>query len=559
MRLSALLKKRLDSSVWRLVIVFLLFAFSFSLLAGSANAQTSVQTAVGSQSTALPPARNASAGVAGGPTTYQPNLNPDVPRDQHTYVQSVVIELLSSMICQMGGVDPIRPDHRCLGVDSQTGKIGFVEGGGGAIGVMGQFISYTFTPPLSSADYIRYLSGNFGITKKAYAATCSKPADTPQGVGFCGIQPLIGVWVAMRNIAYLLFVLIFVLIGLAIMLRVHIDPRTVMSIENQIPRIIVGILLVTFSFAIAGFLIDVMYVAIYLVGGVLATIPGHEIGVPFNEIATSPTPFDAINRLWPGYDIDGGQHFGGFPQLSAQGANTIHQLINNVFHGSPTPITENIWDIFTNTLGFLAGVIVGLLAFFIIFLALIYTAIRLWIILIVAYISVLLDVVFAPFWFLVGLFPGSSLGVGAWFKDMLANLAVFPTAIAMFVLGKVFSDIAGATTAGDAAVNPGLFIPPLAGGGAGPGTEVFAGLVALGFLFMTPHVLNITRGAIKAPAINYGPVFQPAGAAIGTLTGGAKEMGGTIMGSREYIPTGDTAKPWRKRSLGESFFGRKVR
>lgn len=518
--------QRLATSVWRLVLVFLLLAFSFSLLAGFANAQGSVTTSVGNptsgyqQSTALPP------------TIYSPNLNPDVPRDQHTYVQSVVIELLSSMICQMSGLDPIRPDHRCLGVDSQTGKIGFVEGGGGAIGVLGQFIAYTFTPPLSSGDYVKYLAGNFGFPKKTYAAP-SSCADAPEGVGFCGIRPLLNIWVAMRNIAYLLFVLIFVLIGLAIMLRVHIDPRTVMSIENQIPRIIVGILLVTFSFAIAGFLIDIMYVAIYLVGGVLFSSyppafnsidPNNPFTVGLGEIATSPTPFDIINRLFQG----------GFGQLAARGGNVISLLVDNATDGSVST-TKNIWDIFSNTLGFLAGIIIGLLSFFIIFLALIYVSIRLWIILIVAYINVLLDVVFAPFWFLVGLFPGSTLGVGAWFKDMLANLAVFPTAIAMFILARIFFAISNAEpVAGD----PSLFIPPLAGGGTGAGSEVFAGIVALGFLFMTPHVLNITRNAIKAAPINYGPVFEPVGAGP-RIVGGAMGTVTSAASAKYYI----TGKP----------------
>lgn len=447
-----------------------------------------------------------------------------------------MIETMSAMICQLAGIDPIRKDHKCLGIDSKTGKIGFVENGGGAIGAIGTFISYTFTPPMSSGDYVRYMAGNFGIAKKTYAQGASSCAGGPQGVGFCGIKPLVNIWVAMRNIAYLLFVILFVLIGLAIMFRVHIDPRTVMTIENQIPKIIVGILLVTFSFAIAGLLIDVMYVAIYLVGGVLANIPGQEVP-EFSIVATSPTPFDAINRL-----------FDGFGALSLQGGQTIQLLINNVFGAGRLNTTPGIFQL----LSFegIVGLIVGLLAFLIIFIALIYTAIRLWIILIVAYISILLDIVFAPFWFLIGLFPGSSLGVGAWFKDMLANLAVFPTAISMFILAKVFSEIArGADVTGA------LFVPPLAGGGQS--AEVFAGIVALGFLFMTPHVLQITRGAIKAPAINYGPVFQDPAAALRAGTGTVKGIGGVRYAAGEYISKGNE-EGFQKRTTKGAIFGRLV-
>ena len=87
------------------------------------------------------------------------------------------------------------------------------------------------------------------------------------GTGFDGLKPLLPLWTVFRNIVYILFVLVFVIIGVAIMLRLKIDPRTVMTIQNQIPKLIIGILLVTFSFSIAGFLIDIMYTSIYLIGG----------------------------------------------------------------------------------------------------------------------------------------------------------------------------------------------------------------------------------------------------------------------------------------------------
>ncbi len=457
---------------------------------------------------------------------YSSNFDSDVPNDQRTYVQSTFMEIMAAAVCQLGGIDPIRPDHRCLGLNPQTGKIGFVENGGGAYGILVQMIASTFTPPASSGDYIKYMAGNFGVTQKTYAQALvvSDCANKPEGVGFCGIRPLLQVWVAMRNIAYLLFVLVFVLIGLAIMFRVHIDPRTIMTIENQIPKIVLGIVLVTFSFAIAGLLIDVMYVALYLVGGVLSSIPGHEI-TNFGQVSTSPTPFDAINRLWPG---GSGEIYtgvkGGFPELAAQGSDTIRNLVTSALNG-PTGkgqinLEPGFADIIGNLFTAVVGLIVGIVSALIIFLALIYTAIRLWIILITAYINILLDIVFAPFWLLLGLLPGSSAGIGAWFKDMLANLAVFPTAMSMLVLGKVFSNIAA--TSQDVVTSGSLFIPPLVGGGTGTSSQIFSGVVALGFLFMTPHVLSITRGAIKAPAINFGPVFEPAGEAGKSIRGGLK-------------------------------------
>lgn len=511
MRISALSLEALAKwGRFKLMLLLALFAICYLAFTNPVHAQTTTTTAVGTTTTK---------------SSFAPDFNPDVPRDQHSYIQATMIEVMSSMICQLSGSDPIRKDHKCLGVDSQTGKIGFTENGGGAIGTIGLLMSYTFTKPVGSGDYVGYLANNFGIAKKTFAAdkTCANDprGKGENGIGYCGIKPLISIWIAMRNIAYLLFVLIFVLIGLAIMFRVHIDPRTVMTIENQIPKIILGILLVTFSFAIAGLLIDVMYVSIYLISGVLLSASPHAINLGpegLNGVVTSPTPFDVINRLWPGEKGVGG----GFGELSAQGSNTVRELIMNVLGGPGKPeinssnamnLTPGILDVVGGGFTGIVGLIVGLLAALFIFIGLIYVSIRLWIVLIVAYISILLDVVFAPFWFLIGLFPGSTLGVGAWFKDMLANLAVFPTAISMFVLAKVFSEIARANA------DKAFFVPPLAGGGTLEG-NVFAGIIALGFLFMTPNVIQITRGAIKAPNVNYGPVFAPVGAAAGAVKGG---------------------------------------
>ncbi len=489
------------------ILSLFFFLASFFLISTKVTfAQASTSTAIGSSE------------KASQSTRYAPDLNSDVPLNQHSYVQATMIEVMASMICQLSGSDPIRKDHKCLGVNPETGKIGFVENGGGAIGAMGLFISYTFTPPVSSGDYVKYMAGNFGVAKKIYAQSpCARDANNAQGFGYCGISPLLDIWVAMRNIAYLLFVIIFVIIGLAIMLRVHIDPRTVMTIENQIPKIIVGILLVTFSFAISGLLIDVMYVAIYLVGGVLINADkAHPITASLGEIATSPTPFDIINRLWEGGANGAG---GGFGHLAFQGQQTVQSLTLNVLGGPGRPapeltvekLTPSIIDLIGGGFTALIGLVVGLAAALLIYIALIYTCIRLWIILVVAYISILLDIVFAPFWFLIGLFPGSNAGIGGWVKDMLANLAVFPTAISMFILARVFSEIAYESYSSSS-----MFVPPLAGGGNIDG-GIFAGIVALGFLFMTPHVLQITRGAIKAPNINYGPVFEPVGQAGGTV------------------------------------------
>lgn len=231
--------------------------------------------------------------------TYQPNpnltsnTNPDVPQNLHTWTQTVFIEVLSAGICQIAGIDLTNPNQQCLGVDQKSGKIVFVHptaaSGGGAIGVTSYMIGQLFNPPVHTTDYFTYLGSNFGVAKKAYA----------QSAGLDQLSPLFNLWTVFRNIVYLAFVVVFVVIGLTIMLRIKIDPRTVMSIENQIPKIIIGIVLVTFSIAIAGLLIDLMYVSMYLIFNTIASVPdtAKNISSLNPALLQGKTTLDLANNL----------------------------------------------------------------------------------------------------------------------------------------------------------------------------------------------------------------------------------------------------------------------
>ena len=86
------------------------------------------------------------------------------------------------------------------------------------------------------------------------------------------------------------------------MLRLKIDPRTVMTIQNQIPKIIIGLILVTLSFAIAGLLIDIMWIAIYLFYNVFSGIQGVDVTSLSPQHIVGTTPLGAVG-LSGGVDI----------------------------------------------------------------------------------------------------------------------------------------------------------------------------------------------------------------------------------------------------------------
>ena len=533
-------------------LIFSFFLLSiFYLLPSSAYANTTPQAnnyPIANTNPDVPPRNPATAGNVVG--TFQPQAD-YVPNNLHNWTQNVMIEVMSALTCQLAGVDPINPKQGCLGIDSKSGKIGFLpsassgQANGGAIGFMGNMIATLYTPPLHTSDYFQNLAQNFIITKQAYAQNT--------GTGFQGLTPLIGIWSAFRNIVYLLLVIVFIVIGLAIMLRIKIDPRTVMSIQNQIPKIIIGILVVTFSFAIAGFLIDMMWVFIYLIFGIFSGISPE---VAKSVSGLNPTvmqgsnPFGALGagNIWDiifnsSKGVGGllGSILGGEGGAVGSGVGLVSGATIGGILGSIFPVIGNIIGAVAGGLlglavgafgtGNAVGFIGGIIAFLIILIALLVALFRLWFTLIMAYVHILIDVVLAPFWIIGGIVPGSPISLTGWLRDIVANLAAFPATIGMFMLGKVFMDAFGECPAESPNCAANNFVPPLIGNAGEP--SLIGSLIGLGIILMTPNVVNMLKTALKAPKIDTGGAFKALGAGAGApmgifRTGG--NIGSTLFG-----------------------------
>ncbi len=472
------------------------------------------------------------------------NTNPDVPKDFHTLTQSVMIEVLSAGVCQLTGIDVVHPQQGCLGIDPNTGKIGFATGNtGGAIGMVGNLIGMTVQKPLGTSDYVAYVSQNFITHHNAYAAT---PAES--GTGYQGLTPLVNIWAAFRNVVYLLFVLVFIVIGFAVMFRVQIDPRTVMTLENQLPKIIIGLILVTFSFAIAGLAVDAMWVLTYAIINLISSadpaLAGHA-GKISDHLIDNPWGF--LDAVMSGINI------GGLWGLALSAGRAIQEVLNGTLTNSDlvsaiiTPLRageaaaqtcdfgckvgnivkdtmihtlfppagfwydattgagQAVGTAIANGIGFFVSWIVGFLAIFIIAIAVIITLFRIWFMLLKAYAFILLDVILAPFWIVLGLFPGSPIGFGAWLKDLCANLIAFPITVGLFVLARIFMDISNSTAGGN------LFFPPLI---ANPNHHILYGqtgsinnpiiaLLGLSILFIATEAVQIAQDALKAQPNKY--------------------------------------------------------
>jgi len=500
-------------------------------------------------------------------------MDPEVPRNQHTFVQSTIIEVLSAAVCQLVGIDPVDPSTPCLDINPVTHKLGYAtsnigEDGkpkvGGMLGATSNMIAVLYTPTVGTSAYVSYLGDNFGIVKTAHAATGSE--------GFNALKPVIELWKLMLDIAYILLVFAFILIGLGIMLRVRIDPRTVMTIQNQIPRVIICILLITFSYAIAAFLIDMMWVTTYV--GINAITQRAEFNPPasgdnppkrLSQKATETlleTPLVFVSQV---FHTKGG----GFANVANNG---IIHLTSEVAHGAglvvegiikdllgvnegdgcfkinhfgpiPTSLPKvNIGACMANFIGFLFRIAILLVILIVLLVALF----RIWFTLLKAYVFILIYVITAPIWIVMGLLPGRPLGFEKWLRALFANVAVFPMTVLLLVLARVFMDVfknADPTQS---------FVPPLVGN---PNLKGFGAFLAFGVILMAPTFLNVLRDALKTPGTKHGAAIA-AGIAAGAAA--PRALSGATwnrLTRKHNYQTGEEAGAFRKWAVGNPNVG----
>lgn len=362
-------------------------------------------------------------------------------------------------------------------------------------------------PPASGVQYFAQEIQKFNPVQPAYA----------QGFGYGALTPVKNLWEAFRNIAYLGFVIIFVIMGFMIMFRAHISPQAVATVQDSLPRIVVALILVTFSYAIAGLMIDLMFLGLNIA---LRALPsdlinfGTASGIVFDQ-----SIFHVITGAWD--------------DIFLTTASAIKSILNNVFDDvfGGGSIAGILTFPFEWGLAGIAGLIVAIAALFIMF--------KVFLMLLMAYVMILIMTIASPFYFLIQALPGNN-GAKEWFKQMAANLAVFPAVALMIIFAGIVGGIGAFGGTGEGAFggadSEALKFPLLVGG---LDSGAIGKIIALGVLFMTPEAAKMIKEAIGAKGIG-------GGAGAGAAIGGALGAGAGVLGAGG-------------RHLGASPFGRAVR
>jgi len=356
-------------------------------------------------------------------------------------------------------------------------------------------VTYVFTnPPASTYAFVRDMGETLGFfPKTAYA----------QGIGFSGLTQLLPMWKAFRNIAYLILSIFMIIIGFLIMFRKKIDPKTVVTVQNALPNIVVTLLLITFSYAIVGLCIDFMYLIIMIAFSILQPLSNGAIDITNASTFVSQNYMFVVGKLLGGsFSVldDVAALFGSYATVGSIAAPGGVGFLAYLFTGNIAAIG--------------AATAVPLLLLVILILAFIIAAVRLLFLLISTYIQIIMALLISPFQLLLGAFPGSHAFEG-WIKNLIANLAVFPITAIMLLIGTIL--VKGSYGAEKLWGPP--FLTPAGTGGVANGG--MGGIIGLGILFAIPTVAGSLKEVLKAkPMINAGPgaVLGPIGGAVGQTT-----------------------------------------
>ncbi len=365
--------------------------------------------------------------------------------------QYSLVNFIHAFSCLTAGNSPI--GQPCLNYIQKEGSNGSfymepvlsqVNNSGGILGVFTNGISFMLTHrPASGIDYLARSVNDLSNVGVARAQVGGAGAEV--------IRPVERIWKVSRNISYVVVTLILVVIGLMIMFQRKINPQTVVSIQQALPGVIASLVLITFSYFIAGFIIDLAFVFTQLLGIIIISSLAPTGNPAFNNPTNSAAIVSGI--------LDTNNIFGLFAQFLKEGdlagaAGTLGDVVGAILNATPEiqAVVFTIVGIATITAagggwtGWIVGAITGTatavipdtiaaaLAIVVLFVGLLQAIFRLFLGLINAYVAIILNTIFGPFLILSSAVPGGGNAINGWMKSLIANVLVFPAVFGMFVL-----------------------------------------------------------------------------------------------------------------------------
>lgn len=421
-------------------------------------------------------------------------------RALETHGQAVWSNLQSNIVISGVGMAAI-PDDGSMS-SSERKELEKVIGYG-VLGDINKGIVAMYTPPASSQTYVADLMKSANIIPSAQA----------QGLGFSALDPILETWKAFRNLAYLFFVVAFLAIGFMIMFRTKVGQAAITA-QQAIPNVIVAMLAVTFSYAIAGFMIDLMYVVMYMLAGFFTEGP---------EIVTR-NMFGLVGLMFRG--------------TTGSTQNAIEQFMEDALN------IGLVGEAIAWMSSLLGTVIIGI--------AILFATFKVFFELVKTYVAVLIQIIFAPIILMFGALPGKNV-FGKWIKDLVGNLILWPVVLLCVLVQRMLTapirSLQGTGQSLDSAFGGGFMPPFLVGQGQ---AEIVPVILGIGVLLVIPEIMQQVK---KAMGVDGGIFTQLAGdamkrirsAEVGVPVATALGKGGidTGLAMRAYRDDAKEKATWR--------------
>ncbi|OGG15956.1 hypothetical protein A3D78_03300 [Candidatus Gottesmanbacteria bacterium RIFCSPHIGHO2_02_FULL_39_14] len=373
----------------------------------------------------------------------------------------------------------------------------------GLLGVASNlFIIPYANPPASFSFALMNKLSDVSMGGKVYAQAT--------GLGMTSLSAYLSFWSISRNIAYSLIIIALLITGFLYIFRFKIDPNISIDIEKTILKAVLVVLTVTFSFAIAGFFIDLMYLSLMVVFQIARTnnlvdaqlvesLYGHTSpGEIFDFLTIQSNPYafvDSFLKIIPDTVrnlIKDNLTFMLGMQIYPNVASALHDIVTFIetrfFALEFDPGALAAGGLAIPLSGWLASQIIEkleqLVLIVAIYFALLFLYFRILFTLIGSYIEIVFGVVFAPFLLLADIFPGKNQ-FSKWLKRLLANIITFPLLAVLFLAGA--NIIKAVSSTGNA------FLPPPL---SGITQTVLSSFVSIGVLMAIPAIIDRIKKSI---------------------------------------------------------------
>lgn len=348
---------------------------------------------------------------------------------------------------------------------------------------------------ISGIDYTKNLFGKFSLVSEVKA----------QGIGYTGLTWIQKYWKGFRDISYALLVCVAVIFAFMIMFRVKINPQTVISVQSAVPKVIVAMVLITFSYAIAGFAIDLMYVVSGLFALLLKTA-GFTTNITGAFGTISGTGILSTT-------------FGGFWIFFSMLAYTVLFFITSIF---------SLFDSFMsglNIFGMILSFVFIIIGCWVLILCLWYT-LKIPYVMLKTLVSLYISIITSPIQILAGTLAPSA-GFGPWIKRLFADLLVFPMIglLFWFAWSLLWSSMAQAGIdvsrywIGEvfgSGLLPTAWVPDIIGSRGFGNSSGISGIILLAISFsmitLIPKVPDMLKGLILGEKFSFGTAIGEAAA-----------------------------------------------